>query len=256
MDRTLTPNLHHLLWSMCYWLQRGPYTCPNGAAVRECIECGICPKRQSITHLLHVTTRLVARSCTQKMNKVMKFLHVHLRTWSSSNVKCRGISYNISLLSGQYGKLWTALGERGSISGMNAIAWHVIKWLCVKFLGIQAHVFSATDCLTIHDYRYTSNYHGKGITSTAWWSNILLFVRLASTYITCTGWVGTVGGDCDEVKYWWKWHISSSLPALKGFSMVLNCVVTRRLLRTKILPVASTFTRVFYLEWPVWSLLV
>ena len=52
-------------------------------------------------------------------------LHVHLRTWSSSKVKCHGISCNISPLSGQYGILWTALGERGLVSG-NMITWHVI----------------------------------------------------------------------------------------------------------------------------------
>ena len=61
-----------------------------------------------------------------KMNKIMKkiILHVHLRSWSSSTVKRRGISCNIGPLSEQYEKLWTALGEQGLVSGMNTLTWH------------------------------------------------------------------------------------------------------------------------------------
>ena len=66
--------------------------------------------------------------------------HVHLRTWSSSKVKCRGISCSISPLSGQYGILWTAPGERGLVSGMNTITWHVIMNISSTTTGIRLHV--------------------------------------------------------------------------------------------------------------------
>ena len=62
------------------------------------------------------------------MNKIMKksvymYIFVHDRVQRSNIVVLYCCA---SPLSGQYGKLLTALGERGLVSGAHTITWHVI----------------------------------------------------------------------------------------------------------------------------------
>ena len=119
---------------MCYWLGRGQYRLINArtaqpwGSVLSTVLTKVAVNNTFIT-CIHVTARLAHTStCTQELNKIMIkiILQMHLRFWSSSNVKYRGISRSIRPLSGQYMNLWTALGERGLVSGIDTITWHVI----------------------------------------------------------------------------------------------------------------------------------
>ena len=72
---------------LCYWLRRGQY-CSVHVHARTAQPWG---------SVLRTALRspLLARTCTQEMNTIMKkivlHVHLHVRTWSSSKVKCRGI---------------------------------------------------------------------------------------------------------------------------------------------------------------------